>query len=212
MMGRDALPDVLGALRQAVQGAARGLQHLPGAADQLPGHQERDQDVGEATELAVARHQVVLVAAVGVARRVGVVLEQEDVAGDALVVQAPLGVDEQALQDALAGAVVPHEVGHGVALGGGVLGVRTDVQVQSRSIAEEHVAGAAPTHHPAEQITRHLVRRQPPLTPKGAGDAELGFQSKYPPIHTQTLPGEHGSCLPERSSDFSTRTRRVHFG
>ena len=53
--------------------------------------------VGELGELAVAAHQVVLVAAVGVARRVGVVLEQVDVAVDPLVAQPALGVDEQPL-------------------------------------------------------------------------------------------------------------------
>ena len=76
---RDALPDVLGALADtAVDRAARGLQHLAGAADDLAGHQERDQHVGQPGELAVPADQVVLVAAVGVAGRVGVVLEQVD--------------------------------------------------------------------------------------------------------------------------------------
>ena len=62
-----ALPDVLGALADAVDRAARGLQHLAGAADDLPGDEERDQYVGEAGELAVPADEVVLVAAVGVA-------------------------------------------------------------------------------------------------------------------------------------------------
>jgi hypothetical protein len=98
----DALPDVLGALADAVDGAARGLQHLAGADDDLPADQERDEDVGEPAELAVPADQVVLVAAVAVAGGVGVVLEQVDVAGDALFGQALLGVDQQALEDPLA--------------------------------------------------------------------------------------------------------------
>src|SRR6188508_3322408 len=46
MIGRDRVvaddtpsPDVIGALADAVHGAARRLQHLPGAADHLPGDQ-----------------------------------------------------------------------------------------------------------------------------------------------------------------------------
>ena len=106
----DALPDVLGALADAVDGAARGLQHLAGAADDLPADEERDQHVGEPAELAVPPDEVVLVAAVGVAGGVGVVLEQVDVAGDALLAQAPLRVDEQALEDPLPRLVVRDEV------------------------------------------------------------------------------------------------------
>src|SRR3712207_8837255 len=49
----DALPDVLGALADAVDGAPRGLQHLAGADDDLPADEERDEDVGQAAELAV---------------------------------------------------------------------------------------------------------------------------------------------------------------
>ena len=94
-----------------VDRAARGLQHLAGAADDLPGDQERDQDVGEPAELAVPADQVVLVAAVGVAGGVGVVLEQVDVAGDALLAQPPLGVDQQALEDPLPRLVVRDQVG-----------------------------------------------------------------------------------------------------
>src|SRR5215467_1473258 len=56
--------------------SASGLQHLARTADDLPGDQERDQDVGQPAELPVPADQIVLVAAVGVARGVGVVLEQ----------------------------------------------------------------------------------------------------------------------------------------
>ena len=99
---RDALPDVVGPLGQAVGRAARGLQDLAGTGDQLPGDQERDQPVGDAGELAGSGDQEVLVATVGVAGRVGVVLEQVDVAADALLGQPGLGVDHQVLQDPLA--------------------------------------------------------------------------------------------------------------
>jgi hypothetical protein len=91
----------IGALGEAEHGPARGLKHLAGTDDELAGDEERDQHLGQPVELPVSADQVVLVAAVGVARRVGVVLEQEDLPRDALLVEAPLGVDEQALEDPL---------------------------------------------------------------------------------------------------------------
>ena len=106
----DALPDVLGALAQAVDGAAGGLQHLAGAADELAGDEEGQQDVRDPGELPGPGDEVVLVAAVGVARGVGVVLEQVDVAADALVDQPPLGVDQEVFEDPLAGLVVRDEL------------------------------------------------------------------------------------------------------
>ena len=62
-------------------------------------------------------------AAVGVARRVGVVLEQVDVAADALVGEPLLGVDQQVFQHPLAGTVMGDQLDEAVAFGGGVLGM-----------------------------------------------------------------------------------------
>src|SRR4051812_8129469 len=112
----DALPDVLGALADAEDRAAGGLQHLAGAGDHLPGDEKRDEYVGQPAELAMAADEVVLVTAVGVAGGVGVVLEQVDVPGDAFLAQAALGVHEQAFEDPLTRLVVGDEVDRGVAL------------------------------------------------------------------------------------------------
>jgi hypothetical protein len=190
MMGRlrvvaleTPLPDVLGPLGQAEDGAAWGLQHLAGPADELPGDEERDQDVGEAAELAVAGDEVVLVAPVRVAGRVGVVLEQVDLAGDALVVQPLLGVDQQALQDALPRPVVHHDIGHGVALGRRILRVGADIQVEPGAIAQEDVAGPAPGDHPAEEVARDLIGAQPALPAVGARDPVLGLEPEDAPVH-----------------------------
>ena len=114
---------MLGTLAQAERGGLGRLQHLARAADQLAGDQERQQHVGDPGELAGPHDQVVLVAAVRVARRVGVVLEQVDVAADALVGQPLLGVDQQVFEHPLARAVVGDQLDQAVALGGGVLGV-----------------------------------------------------------------------------------------
>ncbi len=102
----DLLADVLGALREAVVEPARRLQDLAGAGEDLPGHEERDQRLGEPLERDVPRHEVVLVAPVRVARRIGVVLEEEDVARDPVLAQPLLRLVEQILHDPLAGLVV----------------------------------------------------------------------------------------------------------
>jgi hypothetical protein len=111
-------------------------------------------------ELALASHEVVLVAAVGVAGGVGVVLEQVDVADHAVVAQAPLRVDQQTLEHPLAGLVVRDELDRVVALGGRVLGVAAHVEVQARPVAQEDVAAAPPGDDPAEEVARDLVGAQ----------------------------------------------------
>ena len=186
---RDALPDVLGALAQAERRGLRRLQHLARAADQLAGDQERQQHVGDPGELPGPHDQVVLVAAVGVARGVGVVLEQVDVAADALVGQPLLGVDQQVLEHPLAGAVVGDQLDEVVALGGGVLGVAAHVEVQPRAVAQEDVRAAAPRHDAAEQIPRHLVRAQPAMAVERAGDTEFGLDAHDPSLHTDEPTG-----------------------
>ena len=186
---RHALPDVLGALAQAEGGGLGRLQHLARAADQLAGDQERQQHIGDAGELAGPHDQIVLVAAVRVARRVGVVLEQVDVAADALVGQPLLGVDQQVLQHPLAGAVVGDQLHEAVALGGRVLRVAADVEVQPRAVAEEDVGAAAPRHHPAKQIAGDFVGAQPAMAVKGAGHTEFGLDAHDSSLHLIELTG-----------------------
>ena len=178
---------MLGPLAHAVDGAPRCLQHLPGAGDDLARHEERDEGVGQPLELPVPADEVVLVAAVGVAGRVGVVLEEVDVTGDALLLEALLGVDEQSLEDALPRLVVRDQRDDVVALGRRVLRVAADVEVEPGAVAQEHVARAAPRDHPAEQVPGHLVGREPPLAAERAGDAVLGLDPEDAPVHALTL-------------------------
>ena len=169
--------------RQAERRGLRRLQHLARAADQLAGDQERQQHIGDPGELARPHDQVVLVAAVGVARRVGVVLEQVDVAADALVGQPLLGVDQQVLEHPLACAVVGDQLDEAVAFGGRVLGVAAHVEVQPRAVAQEDVRTAAPRHHPPEQVAGDLVGTQPAMAVKGAGHTEFGLDAHDSSLH-----------------------------
>src|SRR5262249_7894362 len=137
--------------------------------------------------LALPGDAVVLVAAVRVAGRVGVVLEQVDVTGDALIVQPLLRLDQQTLEDPLTGAVVNHQIADRVTLGSGVFGMRTHVEIQPGPVAQEDVARPPPRHDPAEKVTGHLVRRQPPLPTGGTRDSVLGLQAEDPPVHVGIL-------------------------
>ena len=179
----DALPDVLGALCQAEHGAARRLQHLPRAGEDLPGHQEGDQGVQHLLEVPLPGHQVVLVAPVGVARRVGVVLEEVHLAADALLLQAALRRVQQPLQHPLPRLVVGHQLVEAVAFGRGVLGVAAHVEVEAGPVLQEHIRRASPGHHPPEQVAGDLVGRQPPLPVQGAGHPVLVLHPDDAPLH-----------------------------
>ena len=80
-------------------------------------------------------------AAVGVARRVGVVLEQIDVTGDAFLPQSGLGGLEEALEDPFPRLVVDDQVVNRIAFGGGVLGVGADVEIETGPVFKEDVRG-----------------------------------------------------------------------
>ena len=208
---RHALPDVLGALAQAERRGLGRLQHLARAADELAGDQERQQHVGDPGELAGPHDQIVLVAAVGVACRVGVVLEQVDVPADALVGQPLLGVDQQVFQYPLTRAVVGDELHEAVALGGRILGVAADVEIQPRAVAQEDVRASAPRHHTPKQVTRDLVGTQPAMPMKGAGHTEFRLDAHDPPLHLIELTGWFGLAAhqPRRKASGSVAGRQA---
>ena len=178
---------MLGALADAVDRAARGGQDLACAADDLAGDEERNEDVGEPAELTLPANQIVLVTSVGVAGRIGVVLEEVDVAGDALFAQPAFGVDQQTFEGALAGLVVHHQVDDVVAFGRRVFGMAPDVEVEACAVAEKDVAGSAPRDDPPKQVPSDLIGRQPPLAVERAGNAVLVLQAENPPVHAGQL-------------------------
>ena len=173
-------------------GAAGGLEHLAGAGVDLAAHQERDEHLGVVAEVVAAAGEVVLVAAVGVAGGVGVVLEEVDRAADALLPEALLGADQELLEDALAGLVVDDQLADRVALGRGVLGVAADVEVEAGAVGEEHVGAAAPRHDPAEQVAGDLVGAQAALAARGAGDPVLVLEAEDAALHGATVPAGRG--------------------
>ncbi len=188
---RDFLADVLGPLRQAVVEAARSLQHLARAREDLARDEEGDEPFGQPLKGHVAAHEVVLVAAVGVSRGVRVVLEQEDVARDSVLPQPLLCLVEEILDDALARLVVDDEIRDVVALRGGVLGVEAGVEIQARAVLEEDVGVARPGDDLLEQVAGDIVGREAALAVEGTGQAVLVLEAEDAPLHVGiSLTGE----------------------
>ena len=192
---RDALPDVLGPLADAEHRATCCLEDLSGACVDLSADQERDQYFGIAAEVVLTGGAVILVTAVGVAGRVGVVLEQVDLAPDALFAQPLLGAGEKLLENAFTGFVVRHQVVDGVALGRGVLGVRAHIEVQAGAIGEKDVAAPPPRHHASEEIAGNFVGAEPALAAKSAGDPVLVLDPEYAALHVTNVPGRPSDGL-----------------
>ena len=145
-------------------------------------------------------------AAVGVAGGVGVVLEEVDLAADALLAEPLLGAADEAFEVALPRLVVHDEVGDRVALRGGVLGVAADVEVEAGAVLEEDVARASPRHDPTEQVAGDLVGAQAALAAQSAGDPVLVLESEDPALHrpkATAAPGRVGTSsvseMPRRS-------------
>ena len=130
-------------------------------------------------------------AAVAVAGRVGVVLEEVDDAADALFAQTLLGDRQQLLEDALARLVVDDEVVDRVALGRGVLGVAADVEVEPCAVREEHVRAATPGHDPPEEVAGDFVGAEAALAAQGARDAVLVLEPEDPALHARQATGGH---------------------
>ena len=180
---RHPFPDVLGPLRDRVDRPPGRLQHLARAGEDLAGDEERDQDLGVVGEVVPPAGQVVLVAPVAVAGRVGVVLEQVDRAPDALFTKALLGRHEELLEDPFPGLVVDDEVVEGVALGRGVLGMRSDVEVETGAVLQEDVGAAAPGDDAPEQVPSDLIRAQTSLATQRTGHPVFVLEAEDATLH-----------------------------
>jgi hypothetical protein len=131
------------------------------------------------------------VAAVGVAGRVRVVLEEQDIARDAVLAQPLLRLVQEILDDALAGLVVDDEIGDVVALGRRVFRVKARVEIEPRAIFEKDVGVAGAGNDLFEEVARDVVGREAPLAVERAGQAVLVLQTEDAPLHVAlSLTGE----------------------
>ena len=119
-------------------------------------------------------------------------LEQIDVASDALLSESLLGIHAQPFQDALPRTIVGDQLLHAVAFSGRILRVAAYIEVQPGPVAQEDIAASAPCNHASKQIARYFIGTEPALSPERAGDAVFGFDSEDAAIHVSTV-GVSGS-------------------
>jgi hypothetical protein len=179
---------------------------LPGAGVDLARHQERDQLLGQVVEVDVAVDEVVLVAAVAVPDEVGVVLEDRELPGDALLADLLLRVVLELLEDPLAGLVVDDELAGRGALGRRVLGMAAGVLVEAGAVLEEDVQEVLGGDQLLEEEADRLLDRQrlPPLGRED--DPVLGLDAVDALLHESTSAGSLWSA--ENSLNSSAEARR----
>src|SRR4029450_4224330 len=123
-----------------------------------------------------------------VARRVGVVLEEKDVAGQPVLAQALLRLVPEVLDDPLARLVVADQLGDVIALGGRVLRVEPGVEIEPRPVFEKHVRVAGAGEDLLEEVAGGVVGRQAALTVQRAGETVLVLEAEDPTLHGPILP------------------------
>ena len=93
---------------------------------------------------------------------------------------------DETLEDPLPRLVVGDEVLDRVALGGRVLGVAADVEVEAGAVLQKDVGGPAPADDAAEQVAGDLVGAEPALPAQRARDAVLVLETEDAPLHDES--------------------------
>ena len=114
---------------------------------------------------------------VGVTDGINVVLQQVDLATDALVGKLCFSLFSEFIQDDLARAVVRYQLRDRIALSGGVLRVASDIEVHTTSIGGENVGCPVLSDHRAEHVAGNLIRSQTARAIQRQSDAELGLNT-----------------------------------
>jgi len=137
----DGLPNVFSPLRETKVGPpSRRSGYLARSAEDLARNEKRNEELFVSANILIALGAVVLVAAIGVASRIGVVLEEVDLAPMTLLVELALGTRNKALQDPLPRHFLGNEVIEVVAFGRGVFGVTADIQVEAGAVFKKDIA------------------------------------------------------------------------
>ena len=118
---------MLCSLRKAEQWTLARHDDLARTGPNLSGHEIGNEHLGVVTQVIGAIGQVILVAPIGISRGIGVVLEQEHLASNAVLGQSLLRPLDQTLQDSLPRPVVSEKVEEIVTFSRGVFRVAPDV-------------------------------------------------------------------------------------
>jgi hypothetical protein len=125
--------------------------------------------------------------AVRVACGVGVVLEDIDLATNALLFETFLGSRDQTLEDALPRLVVGDYVLEIVAFRGGVLRMGANVEIETCTIFEKDVGRPTPRDDPTKEVASDLIGAETTLPTQRARHAIFVLQPKDPAVHAVRL-------------------------
>src|ERR1051326_8517037 len=109
--------NVLGALGDEELRPARALEDLARDRIDLSGDEKGDQLLRHLPKIDVPPHEIILMASIGVAKRIGIVLKDIDLSRETFFPEALLRGWEARLQQALSCLVVNHQIQDTVALG-----------------------------------------------------------------------------------------------
>src|SRR5712692_1444858 len=137
---------MLRALTEAELEPADRAQDFTGTGEYLAGHEEGDEASSQMLEGDVTARQIVLVAAVRVSDRIGVVLEAQNGSGESLLVDEAAGAEQEVCDDALASLVVSHQLSDVVGFGGRIFRVKPAVEIEAAAVLEEYIPLLRPGH------------------------------------------------------------------
>src|SRR5690348_17218354 len=115
--------NVLGALGDEELRPARDLEDLPSARIDLSGDEKGDQLLRHLPKIDIPPHEIILMAYIGIAKRIGIVLKDIDLSRETFFPEALLRSWEARLQQPLSCLVVNHQIQDTVALGCRVFGM-----------------------------------------------------------------------------------------
>ena len=180
---RHLLRDVLGSLAQVVLEPRRPPIDVPRPRQDLTADEEGNERFHQARERRVPGHEIVLVTAVGIPGRVGVVLEHLDPARDLVLREPAVGAPHEILDDAFPRPVVGHEVEEIVALRRRVLRMEARVHVEAGAILQEDVRVARARDELVEEVPGEHLGRQDGLTVPRADGPVLALEAEDPAPH-----------------------------
>ena len=175
--------NMLRPLRNEVLRLARHLEHLPRAREHLPRHEKWDQLLRHLPKIHIPAHQIIFMAAVGIAQRIRIVLENINLSRKPFLTQPLLRRRQAGLQQPLARLVVDHEVRNVVALGRGVFGMAAGVLIEPRAVDEKGVGGPAVGNQAFEDIAQHLLHREIDAPVRGEDQPIFIFEAEDSRFH-----------------------------
>ena len=186
---------------------ARYLQDLSRSAIDLPRDEERNELLRHFPKIDVAAHQEIFMAAVGIAERVRIVLENVDFPGQTFFPQPFFSRRQTGFKKPLTGFIMDDEIKNVVALGGGILRMAAGVLIKPSAVHQKGVGGPAVRNETFKNIPQHLLHRQiyPPVRRKD--ETVLILQTEDPSSQGTGLQHACTNRIPAGPAFFNRRTQ-----